>query len=99
MKNIFESTKRLVRMVTNQKNPQRVVTSERGIMFRMESGNVFFCPDSTKVLYRWHKGRREWRVWMGYYDVELSIISRTFPHWCHASVEPHKLLSGVGYYD
>lgn len=93
---------------TGSSNPQAVFIKksaksfrmvERGIMFRMTSGNVFFCAESTRVLYRWSHERKEWRVWASYYDLNLDYVSTVFDSWCRASVEWHNLKSGVKYYD
>lgn len=73
---------------------------ERGVMFRTESGAVYFLSEHYRVLYRWHKGSSEWRLWIGDYRTSGKAIRNLFVgRWCNARVECNKLMSGVHYHD
>lgn len=94
---------------TGSSNPQAVFIKtaakkftivERGVMFRMDSGGVFFHSEKYKVLYRWHDDKKEWRVWLGNYDLDHGFVNTVFRgRWCKASVNCNILRSGVKYHD
>lgn len=72
---------------------------ERGHIIRDDDDGVYFHSEDYKVLYRWHAGSKQWRVWISSCDHGADYIA-----WClgcdkpyKAKVDVEKLTSGLYY--